>query len=218
MTIKFDALLHTRTWDFVPPSTNLNILGCKWILKTKKCIDGTLERCKAQLVVKWFHQRPNLDYSKTFCLVVKLVTIQLLISNVVTKNWHPHQFDVQNTFLHGDLKDEVFMHQPPIGFVNPNYPHYICKLLKSIYRLKHDNRAWFSKLSFKPLSLGFLTSALDSSIFIFSANSHSNYVLIYVDDIIFTASNQSLIIDFISSFYSNFPIKDLGVLYFFLGS
>ncbi|KAF5470759.1 hypothetical protein F2P56_011250 [Juglans regia] len=108
------------------------------------------------------------------------------------------------------------MHQP-IGFVNPDFPNYICKLRKSIYELKQAPRAWFSKLSSKLLSLGFHGSVFDSSLFIFSANSHSIYVLVYADDIIVTASSQSLITDFISSLRSDFPVKDLGVLHFFLG-
>lgn len=106
------------------------------------------------------------------------------------------------------------MHQP-IGFVNPNFLQYICKLHKSIYGLKHAPKAWFSKLSLKLLALGFHASVYDSSLFIFATCSQSIYVLIYADDIIVIVSHQSLIIDFISSLLLNFSIKDLDVLHFF---
>lgn len=102
------------------------------------------------------------------------------------------------------------MHQP-VEFVNPDFPQHICKLRKSIYGLKHAPRAWFSKLTSKLLSLGFHGSILDSSLFIFSTVSASIYVLSYVNDIIVTASNLALIIDFTSSLRSDFPVKDLGM-------
>ncbi|KAF5466003.1 hypothetical protein F2P56_015962 [Juglans regia] len=57
MASEFEALLRNHTWDLVPPSSNINILGSKWVLKTKRHADGTLERRKARLVAKGFHQQ-----------------------------------------------------------------------------------------------------------------------------------------------------------------
>ncbi|KAF5447193.1 hypothetical protein F2P56_032762, partial [Juglans regia] len=135
---------------------------------------------------------------------------------LVTRKWPLHQLDVQNAFLHGDLEEDVFMHQPT-GFVNPDYPHFICKLRKSLYGLKQAPRAWFAKLSSRLLDLGFHASASDSSLFILSHSSDSIYVLVYVDDIVVTASTTSLITDFILALRQSFPVKDLGVLHYFLG-
>lgn len=94
MTIEFDALLQNQTWDLVPFSSTYNLLGSKWVLKSKCQVDGSLERCKARLVAKRFHQQPGLDYMETFSPIVKLVTIYLILSLVITHKWHLHQLDI----------------------------------------------------------------------------------------------------------------------------
>lgn len=55
METKFQALLDNQTWTSVP-STSQNVIGCRWIFKTKQRADGSLERYKARLVAKGFHQ------------------------------------------------------------------------------------------------------------------------------------------------------------------
>lgn len=93
MATEMVALLKNQTWDLVPLSPSFNLLGSKWILKTKRHADGTLEGRKACLVV---HQQPGLDFHETFSPIVKPVTIYLLLSLVVSSNWALHQLDIQN--------------------------------------------------------------------------------------------------------------------------
>lgn len=140
MATEFDALLHNQTWDLVPSTLTYNILGSKWILKSKRRADGSLERCKAHLVAQGFHQKSSLDYHETYNPVVKPVTICLLLSLAVTSNWLLRQLDIQNAFLHGGLEEAVYMKQPP-DFVNPDFLTHVFKLKKSIYRLKQTPRA-----------------------------------------------------------------------------
>lgn len=142
--------------------------------------------------------------------------MHLLLSLAVSSNWPLHQLDVQNTFLHGDLEEAVFIKQPP-GFINPDHLIHVCKLRKSIYGLKQAPQAWFAKLTDKLLELGFHGSRSDSSLFILHTKSDCLYILIYVDDIIVTGSSSILISDFIASLSLYFPVKDLGQLHYFLG-
>jgi hypothetical protein len=127
-----------------------------------------------------------------------------------------HQIDIQNAFLHGFLDEEVFMSQPP-GFSHPTLPLHVCKLHKSLYGLKQAPRAWFSRLSTKLCELGFLSSKADSSLFILQNTSLTMFVLVYVDDIIITASVPEAIPDLLQHLRTSFAIKDLGKLNFFLG-
>lgn len=95
---------------------------------------------------------------------MKPTTIQILLSLVVSHGWSLKQIDIQNAFLHGVLNAEVYMKQPP-GYEDSFYPHYLCKLDKSLYGLKQASRAWFSPLSTKLQELRFIPSKVDVLIF-----------------------------------------------------
>jgi hypothetical protein len=84
----------------------------------------------------------------------------------VSRGWSLRQLHVKSAFLHGVLEEEVYMKQPP-GFENPNVPDYVCKLDKALYGLKQAPRAWYSRLSSKLHSLGFLPSKANTSLFLF---------------------------------------------------
>jgi hypothetical protein len=108
------------------------------------------------------------------------------------------------------------MTQPP-GFQHPQYPYHVCKLNKALYGLKQAPRAWFSRLSSRLLELGFHGSQSDTSLFISRITTLTMFVLIYVDDIIITSPSPAAIAGLLSTLQSDFVVKDLGPLKFFLG-
>jgi hypothetical protein len=113
MDSEYDALMKNKTWHLVPLMKGRNVVGCKWVYKIKRKQDGNLDRYKVRLVAKGFKQRYVIDYEDTFSPVVKIATIHIILSIVVSKGWSLRQFDVQNAFLHGYLEEEVYMQQPP---------------------------------------------------------------------------------------------------------
>jgi hypothetical protein len=123
---------------------------------------------------------------------------------------------VQNAFLHGVLEEEVYMRQPP-GFESAATPNFVCKLDKAIYGLKQAPRAWYSRLSAKLLALGFRASRSDTSLFIYSKNNVTIFMLINVDDIIVTGSSQETIAALLSDLKQDFALKDLGDSHYFMG-
>jgi histone deacetylase 1/2 len=167
-------------------------------------------------VAKGYKQRYGIDYEDTFSPVVKAATIHLVLSLAVSKGWTLRQLDVQNAFLHGLFEEEVYMKQPP-GFEDKKKPHYVCKLDKALYRLKQAPRAWYSRLSGKLQSLGFIPSKSDTSLFYYNKGKHTIYMLVYVDDIIIASSSDELVNALLKDLEKDFAIKDLGVLHYFLG-
>ncbi|XP_073360636.1 uncharacterized protein [Aegilops tauschii subsp. strangulata] len=143
-------------------------------------------------------------------------TVLLSVIRCVSRGWILRQLDVQNAFLHGVLKEEVFMHQPP-GYVDSRFPHHVCKLDKAIYGLKQSPRAWYSRLSSRLQELGFAPSRADASLFIYNSGGVIIFMLVYVDDIIVTSSSPSAVTRLIQDLHTEFPLKDLGDLHFFLG-
>ncbi|CAM8969898.1 unnamed protein product [Rhodiola kirilowii] len=107
------------------------------------------------------------------------------------------------------------MDQPP-GYIDPRFPTHVCLLKKAIYGLKQASRFWFQRFSSFLLKLGFSCSRANTSLFIFHQQSDLIYLLIYVDDIIVTGNNSSLIEGFTRKLHSEFAIKDLGSLSYFL--
>ena len=216
MNTEMDALLHNETWTLIPSPPAANILGCKWVYRIKRKADGSVERFKARLVAKGFNQQEGVDFSETFCPVVKPTTVRMVLSIAVSRGWHLRQIDVQNAFLHGFIDEHVFMAQPP-GFQHPQYPRHVCKLQKSIYGLRQAPRAWFSRLTEKMTTIGFVGSEADHSLYVHHSDSVLTYILIYVDDIILAGADLPFIHHVISLLKCEFPVKDLGQLNFFLG-
>lgn len=138
MQSEFDALQKTHTWYLVPLHPQQNLVGYKWVYCVKHKADGSINRFKARLVTKCFHQQKGLDYYETFNLVAKHVTIRLLLALATQYDWFFHQLDVSNAFLHGNLSEDVFMVQP-FGFIDSSKPDYACKLHRSLYGLKQSS-------------------------------------------------------------------------------
>ena len=109
MAAEFDALQRQSTWVMVPPSPSQNVEGCKWVFKLKRNSDGSINKYKAKLVAKGFHQQFGIDFEETFSPVIKPPTVRIILSLVVQFNWPLRQLDVSNAFLHGFLREEVYM-------------------------------------------------------------------------------------------------------------
>lgn len=100
-------------------------------------LDGIVEWFKSQVMAQEFTQQFSVDYKETFTLVAKMTTVRVLLSLAINNGWSLSQMDVQNAFLHGNLKEEVYMKIPPSYPLSGN-PNLVCKLNKSIYGLKQS--------------------------------------------------------------------------------
>ena len=216
MIDEFTALIDNKTWELVPKPANANIIRSMWIFRHKKNSDGSFERHKARLVGDGRSQQKGVDCDETFSPVVKPATIRTVLSIAVSRSWPIHQLDVKNAFLHGNLSETVYMHQP-LGFRDSRFPNHVCLLKKSLYGLKQAPRAWYQRFADHIASIGFSHSTVDHSLFIYRRDNDIAYILLYVDDIILTASTDTLRQSIMSFLSAEFAMKDLGPLSYFLG-
>nr|KYP51541.1 Retrovirus-related Pol polyprotein from transposon TNT 1-94 [Cajanus cajan] len=215
MQTEYNALLSNDTWSLVHLPPHRTAIGCKWVFCIKENPDGTVQKYKARLVTKGFNQQFGFDYNETFAPVIKLVTIRLILTLALTHHWPLQQLDINNAFLNGTLDEEVYMTQPP-GF-EASDKNLVCKLHKAIYGLKQAPRAWFEKLKSTLLQFNFQASKCDPSLFVYSHANSVIYILVYVDDIIITSNDSTLLHTLVSQLHSTFSLKDLGDLDYFLG-
>lgn len=114
-------------------------------------------------------------------------------------------------------KNVGFRERQPPGFIDSCFPDHVCLLKKALYGLKQAPRAWFHKLRSSILNLQFVNSQSDPSLFIRHHGNETTLLLVYVDDILFAGSNPTAVHSLISTLNSQFSLKDLGSLRFFLG-
>jgi histone deacetylase 1/2 len=78
MQAEYKALIDNNTWSLVSLPPNRKAIGCKWVFRTKENPDGSVQRFKARIFAKGFHQRPGFDFGETFSPVVKPVKLRLV--------------------------------------------------------------------------------------------------------------------------------------------
>lgn len=207
-------VLHT--WDLVPATDDMNVLSSRWLYKIKLNPDGTIDKLKVGLVARGNEQEEGWDYLETFSPVVRTATIRLVLKIAVAKGWQIRQMDVSNAFLHCELDEPVYMTQPQ-GFVDPEKPTQVCKLSKALYGLKQAPRAWFNTFSNFLIDFGFTCTKSDPSLFTLHAKDKTLILLLYVDDILLTGNDDTLVQALLQALHNRFAMEDLGKPRYFLG-
>ncbi|KAJ4718260.1 Retrovirus-related Pol polyprotein from transposon TNT 1-94 [Melia azedarach] len=101
-----------KTWELVDRPLHKQVVGVKWVYRTKFNADGSIHKHKARLVVKGYAQQQGIDYGDTFAPVARLDTIKLLIALAAQNRWKIFHLDIKSAFLNSYLKEEIFIEQP----------------------------------------------------------------------------------------------------------
>ena len=87
-------------------------------------------------------------------------TLRVLLSLAAQFDWELQQFDVKNVFLHGELKEEIYM-DLSLGFNMHLKVKKVCKLKKALYGLKQFPQAWFGRFVKVMITIGYKQSHSD---------------------------------------------------------
>src|SRR5688572_9005145 len=120
-----------------------------------------------------------------------LEAIHLLIAFAAYLGFRLYQIDVKCEFLNECLEEDVYVEQPP-RFENLEFPNHVYKLNKALYGLKQALRAWYERLSKFLLNNNFKRGKIDKTLILKLKGTNILVVQIYVDDILFGATNESL--------------------------
>ncbi|GKB38936.1 retrovirus-related pol polyprotein from transposon TNT 1-94 [Tanacetum coccineum] len=167
------------------------IIGSKWVFKNKKNEQGTIIRNKARFVAQGYKKEEGIDYDETFSPVARLEAVIIFLVYATNMIFIVYQMDVKSAFLNGKLKEQVYV-QKPSGFESSEHPDYVCKLEKSLYRLKQAPRAWYETLSTILILNKFVRGKIDNTLFIYKTKGDVILVQVNVDDIIFSSTNYKL--------------------------
>nr|GEZ47869.1 putative ribonuclease H-like domain-containing protein [Tanacetum cinerariifolium] len=184
--------------------------------KNKKDERGIVIRNKARLVAQGHTQEDGIDYEEVFALVARIEAIRLFLAYAFFMGFMMYQMDVNSGFLYGTIEEEMYVCQP-LRFEDPNHPDKVYKVVKALYGLHQAPRAWYETFATYLLKNGFHKGTIDQTLFIKKQKRDILLVQIYVDDIIFGATNKDLCNPFDKLMKDKFQMSSIGELTFFLG-
>lgn len=216
MIEEMDSIVSNKTWRLVTLPPDHRPIGLKWVYKVKKNSSGEVIKHKARLVAKGYVQQPGIDYEEAFAPVARMESVRLLLALAAQEGWEVHHMDVKSAFLNGDLREEVYVKQPP-GFIVDGQEEKVLRLDKALYGLRQAPRAWNAKLDQTLVVLGFQRSTSEHSVYARGHGESRLLVGVYVDDLVITGSSTDEISRFKAEMKSKFKMSDLGLLCFYLG-
>jgi len=216
MKYELKLMAQNDVWDLVEFAEGCKRVGCKWVFKTKRDSYGNIERHKTRLVVKGFTQKNGIDYTKTFSPISKKDSFRIIMTLVAHYDLELHQMDVKTAFLNENLDEDIYIDQP-VWFIEEGKKHMVCKLKKSIYRLKQAFRQWYLKFNYTITSFGFKENTVDKCIYLKVSERKFIFLILYVDDILLATNDLGLLSETKKFLSNNFKMKDMGETGYVIG-
>ncbi|GJV64245.1 putative ribonuclease H-like domain-containing protein [Tanacetum coccineum] len=185
-----------QVWVLVDLPHRMKVIGTKWVYRNKRDERGVVVRNKARLMAQGYTHEEGIDYDEVFALVARIEAI--------------------SAFLYGTIDEEVYVSRPP-GFVDPDHPKKVYKVVKALYGLHQAPRAWYATLSTFLKKHRYKRGTIDKTLFIKRDKKDIMLVQVYVDDIIFGSTKKSWCDEFEALMKSRFQMSFMGELTFFLG-
>ena len=211
MDEEIHSLESNDTYELTALPHNREVVGGKWVY-TIKSGPNSEQTYKARFVAKGYSQIPGVDYHETFAPTARMSSIRVLIQHAAQNNMVVHQMDVKAAYLNAPIDCDIYVEQPK-GYekVGKNGEKLVCKLNKSLYGLKQSGRNWNETIHDYLSKEGFVQSLADPCVyrkFVDDDASNCIILVIWVDDLIISASNNKLLEDVKKSLSDKFKMKE----------
>lgn len=213
-----------QTIETLPAKARL--LSSIWSYRRKRRPNGELLKHKARICVDGSQQLFGRDFWETYAPVVTWSTIRLILLLSTILNLKSRQVNYTQAFPQADLTDPVFMKLPQGWFLDstsqtlqqhkdPKFndtSHYI-KLKKNLYGCKQAARNWYQCVNQGIIAEGFYQSKTDPCLYL----RHDCIIVLYTDDTLIFAPDDSIIDSVIQNLSKTFTLEDQGNVQDFLG-
>nr|GEV35522.1 putative ribonuclease H-like domain-containing protein [Tanacetum cinerariifolium] len=194
--VEFGAALNNvasiveNVWVLIDLPEGKYAISTKWILKNKRDAWGIVVQNKARLVAQGHRQEEGIDYDEVFAPVARIEAIRLFLAFASYTGFMVYQMDVKSVFLYGRIDEEVYVTQPK-GFVDPQHPKKVYKVVKALFGLHQAPRAWYATFSTFLLKHKYRRGTINKTLFLTKNNRDIILVQVYVDDIIFESTKKA---------------------------
>ncbi|GKB60915.1 putative ribonuclease H-like domain-containing protein, partial [Tanacetum coccineum] len=206
-SVQQDLFKLQKVWILVDLPFRKKAIGIKWFFKNKRDERSIVVKNKARLVAQGFRQEEGIEYDEVFAPVARIKAIRLFLAFALFMGFLVYQMD--EAFLYGIIVEEVYVHQPP-GFVDPAHLNKVYKVIKALYGLHQAPRAWYETLSSFLLENSFRRGTIDKTLFIKKNKSDIMLVQVYVHDIIFGSTTQSMCTEFEDCMHKRFQMSSIA--------
>jgi hypothetical protein len=210
---------YTICSDKDQDDASLKAIKSKFAFRLQRKADGTL-KYKVRLVACGYSQVPGRDFEETYAPTASYSSFCTLMHLAAVHNWHIKGIDVENAYLEAKIDKDIYMYLPPEKFTRPNGKPVKVKLNLSLYGLKQAGELWFQLLRSKLIELGFSPCIYDRCVYvkIDPQSGTRTYVIVYVDDIIFTGNDEISLDHAIENIGKEFrKISELGEITRYIG-
>lgn len=216
MEDELKSLSKYDVWDIVERPKNTKTVKSKWVFNIKRDNENNGIRYKARLVAAGYNQIKNRDYDESYSPVISIDAWRALMVIAAKKNLNIRFFDVKTAYLHGRLKERVYL-EPPPGFEKGFGIGKICKLKRSLYGLPQSGRNWYFRLKEELTKNDLKPLSSESCIFI-NPNQKCFFVFSsYVDDFTTLDDDDQYCERILKSLRKEFEINETTESKMFLG-
>lgn len=187
------SIQERKVWNLVPRTPGMHVLGSRFVYKTKRNPDGSIERFKARLVAQGYGQKKGVDFNEVFASTVAMQSLYVLLYIFTFYKMPYMKLDIKTFFLYGDLKETIYMKQPP-GYETD--VSVVCSLDKALYGLKQAMRCANEDLTKKLKLIGLHPLMTDQNVFFRRERDEVLLLCCWSDDLIVGATKTSLLDDF----------------------